>query len=50
MMDLRPLYLRTDAHVGTQTGGSDCLHMCMPGPINTLVPQLLLHVMRTQHI
>ena len=51
VLDLRPLYRRADAHVGSQQRGSvDCLHFCMPGPLNTLVPQLLLHLMRSAGI
>jgi len=36
-IDLSPLYTRSDAHPGS----GDCLHFCMPGPID-LIAQLLL--------
>lgn len=39
LIDLSPLYLRIDGHPG-----HDCLHYCMPGPLDlfgTLVYQML---------
>jgi hypothetical protein len=30
ILDMSPLYYRADAH----TGGGDCLHFCMPGPVD----------------
>ena len=39
-MDVRMLYSRSDAHISSQTGRPlmkgviDCLHMCMPGPLD----------------
>jgi hypothetical protein len=40
-VDLAPLYLRPDAH----PGGNDCLHMCVPGPLD-LFSILLLAMLR----
>lgn len=37
LLDLSPLYLRPDAHLGSAGRLSekrDCLHMCLPGPVN----------------
>jgi hypothetical protein len=39
MVEMGPLYLRPDAH-------SDCLHMCLPGPLD-LFPILLLGMLYT---
>jgi len=37
-MDLRMLYSRTDAHINKQTGARepDCLHVCVPGPLDVM--------------
>jgi hypothetical protein len=40
ILDLEPLYLRPDAHVG----GGDCLHMCVPGPLS-IIPRLMLQLL-----
>lgn len=41
VLDVSPLYLRPDAHIGSNsTGKKDCLHLCIPGPLS-LVPVLL---------
>ena len=52
ILDIGPLYYRVDAHVSSpgNLGLStfhkrDCLHSCVPGPLSTLVPQLLLHLL-----
>lgn len=52
VLDIEPLYYRVDAHVSSpgNLGLStfhkrDCLHSCIPGPLSTLVPQLLLHLL-----
>lgn len=37
ILDMSPLALRPDAH----PGGGDCLHFCLPGPVD-LFPQILL--------
>ena len=58
LLDLQPLFLRTDAHIGSQLveGGCrdpcvpDCLHLCMPGPLHSLVPRLLLHLLLTEEV
>jgi len=34
VLDIRMLYYRPDAHVG----GSDCLHLCNPGPLDIVAP------------
>ena len=55
LMDLRPLWMRPDAHVrssalhanGTFDAGHppDCLHQCVPGPLSHLVPYVLMSMM-----
>lgn len=40
LLDLKPLEMRPDAHVGN----GDCLHWCLPGALG-LVPRLLQHVL-----
>lgn len=44
-IDLSPLYTRNDAHPGS----GDCLHFCMPGPID-LISQLFLQRLYWQEI
>ena len=45
-LDLSPLYMRTDAHPGSFSGGpGDCLHLCVPGPLS-LARNLLSHLLR----
>ena len=60
ILDLAPLHLRADAHLGSRPSAdhaagstnadefelwkTECLHMCTPGPID-LVPQLLQHLL-----
>ena len=59
VLDLQPIHLRTDAHPGSCPGALnhqlekyhatdrwkiDCLHMCMPGPLD-LVPRLFFHML-----
>jgi hypothetical protein len=44
LLDFRMLYSRTDAHIGSQGRGNDCLHFCIPGPLevgNVLFQNLL---------
>lgn len=44
-LDMSPLYWRSDGHVGVDDVGSlDCLHYCLPGPLN-LFPRLLLQML-----
>lgn len=42
VLDLSPLYLRPDAHPGSQGAGGapnpDCLHLCTPGPLDLIGP------------
>ena len=55
LMDLRPLWMRPDAHVGSSTlhaNGTfdaghppDCLHQCVPGPLSHLVPRVLMSML-----
>ena len=41
-LDLSPLYMRSDSHPSAgDTGKPDCLHFCLPGPLD-LFPILLL--------
>lgn len=43
VLDVSPLYLRPDSHPGSNsTAGGDCLHYCIPGPLD-LFSRLLLH-------
>ena len=47
-LDLAPLYLRPDAHVGSAPGSpfpKDCLHLCLPGPLYPLIGQLMAAVL-----
>jgi hypothetical protein len=46
-LDLSPLYLRPDAHVGSRVSwaSGDCLHFCQ-SVISDLVPRLFLHLLR----
>ncbi len=52
ILDMSPLYFRGDAHIGSiNTVGTskigrkvDCLHMCIPGPVN-LFPVLLFNLL-----
>lgn len=41
-LDMSPLYLRPDGHI--RGAKDDCLHYCLPGPIN-LFARLLLHLL-----
>ena len=41
VLDLEPLHYRQDAHVAED----DCLHLCIPGPLNAIVPPLLTRVL-----
>ncbi len=52
VLDMKPLYYRTDSHpgnwrianVGLGKKNQDCLHACYPGPIS-LMPTFVLHMM-----
>jgi hypothetical protein len=41
IIDMRMLYFRSDAHVSSKHGGGDCLHMCVPGPLDVIAPLFL---------
>jgi len=45
VVDMKPLYLRPDSHPGDE----DCLHYCMPGPLD-LFPVLLLQMLHNREI
>ena len=45
VLDMSPLYLRPDSH----PGGTDCLHFCIPGPLN-LFSILLLQMLYNKEI
>ena len=45
ILDMSPLYYRPDAHVG----GSDCLHFCLPGPVD-IFPIVLLQMLYNREI
>ena len=44
-MDMSPLYLRPDGHHGSDRHYADCLHYCLPGPLDLFSVQLL-HVLK----
>jgi hypothetical protein len=49
IIDMSPLYLRQDGHPGYlawDSKGGDCLHYCLPGPLN-LFPIMMLHLIRS---
>ena len=49
-IDISPLYLRPDSHVGSMPGAAfprDCLHLCLPGPLHPFFAQILLHVLES---
>lgn len=42
VIDMSPLYLRPDAHPGKLSNGlQDCLHYCLPGPLNLFAVALM---------
>ena len=46
-MDISPLFLRPDGHVGSQPGPyfhNDCLHFCQP-VVDSLVPRVMLQTL-----
>ena len=48
IINLLDLHLRPDAHPGSflsETGSRDCLHMCIPGPLDSIVPRQVLHAL-----
>lgn len=46
LLDVSPLGFRVDAHPGSRGNVSrDCLHACLPGPLDHLVPRTLLHLL-----
>jgi hypothetical protein len=47
VVDVSPLYRRSDAHPGSEYG--DCLHFCIPGPLN-LFNQLLQTMLESGEI
>jgi hypothetical protein len=51
ILDLTPLKGRPDGHVGVgmEPEGGDCMHWCIPGPIN-IIPRLLLQMMATNRM
>lgn len=38
VIDMRMLYYRSDAHVGSGLPRGDCMHMCIPGPLDIIAP------------
>ena len=40
-LDMRPLYMRPDGHHGDVSLFDECLHYCLPGPLNLFAVQLL---------
>lgn len=48
LMDMRPMWLRPDAHVGSadRSHSPDCLHQCVPGPLSHLAPRVLLQMLQ----
>ena len=52
-LDISPLYLRPDSHVGSMPGAKyprDCLHLCLPGPLYPFFAQVLLHVLESMDL
>lgn len=49
VIDMEMLYYRTDAHPGSLGSSNDCLHFCMPGPLD-LFPVLTHHAFLEYHI
>lgn len=46
LLDVSPLALRADAHPASRGDvPGDCLHACLPGPVDRLVPRTLLHLL-----
>ena len=48
VIDMSPLYLRIDGHPGYlayDVRGGDCLHFCLPGPLD-IFSIMLLHLLR----
>jgi hypothetical protein len=47
-LDISPLYLRPDSHVGSMPGAKyprDCLHLCFLGPLHPFFAEVLLIVL-----
>ena len=44
VIDLSPLDLRPDSKVGAYANNADCLHSCIPGPLNVF-PQFFGHML-----
>ena len=51
IVDVSPLRWRGDAHVGVHSKvyRSDCTHQCIPGPLSTLIPKLMLRYLEKMH-
>jgi len=45
-IDMSPLYFRPDAHPAQ---GNDCLHYCLPGPLD-IFPQILLNLLHNKEL
>jgi len=52
LLDVSPLALRVDAHPASRTppGAGDCLHSCLPGALDHLVPRTFLHLLQHQDL
>lgn len=48
VLDMSPLYLRPDAHVGSRYK-DDCMHYCTPGPLD-LLPQILQQMLFNKEV
>lgn len=49
VIDMRMLYWRKDAHVGSHDGGGDCLHYCLRDEVlSSTFPRMLLHNMQNR--
>ena len=52
LIDMSPLYLRADGHPGYlayDVHGGDCLHYCMPGPLN-IFSVFMMHILRDNYV
>jgi len=50
VLDMSPLYLRPDSHVGKYDAANiDCLHYCLPGPLD-LFARVLLQMLKNKEI
>ena len=44
IIDMRMVYSRPDDHIGSYPRSTDCMHFCMPGPLD-IIPPLFQHAL-----